>query len=238
MEHLRPGDPTLIGPHIVLGRLDTETEPAGHTVAPGLPERRFVVRGTDGDRTYLARLPRTDADPRRWTVEASEALRLGAGPGPGIPGFLPVEEVGGTAEAPWCLTPYVPAISLPTALRVHGGPLPEPFVRALGAALARTLSVAHAQGVAHAGLSPAAVLVTCEGPRVSCFGAARAAAPDGERRSGLPGLDSGSLAPEQAAGGRPRPLGDVYALGAVLAYAATGHTVPEREELPRSSASP
>ncbi|MBT2442197.1 serine/threonine protein kinase, partial [Streptomyces sp. ISL-36] len=54
----------------------------------------------------------------------------------------------------------------------------------------------------------------------------------GEPRAGLPGLDPGALAPEQASGGRPRPAGDVYALGAVLAYAATGHTVPERSELP------
>ncbi|MEV6329654.1 serine/threonine protein kinase [Streptomyces sp. NPDC051909] len=259
MEHLRPDDPSRIGPHIVLARPDAEsaeTRPprlpqqaarsggfggsggsgGPEPSAPALPERRFVVRGADGDRTYLARLPRTDVDPVRWAVEAAEAHRLGADAGagarPAIPGFLPVEEVGGTAEAPWCVTPYVPAVSLPAALRAHGGPLPEPVVRALGAALARTLSVAHAQGVTHAGLSPAAVLLTPEGPRVSCFGAARAAAPDGELRSGLPGLDSGSLAPEQAAGGRPRPLGDVYALGAVLAYAATGHTVPEREELP------
>ncbi|MGP3638640.1 serine/threonine protein kinase, partial [Streptomyces sp. 24-1644] len=51
-------------------------------------------------------------------------------------------------------------------------------------------------------------------------------------RSGLPGLDPGSLPPEQAAGGRPRPPGDIHALGAVLAYAATGHTVPDRDELP------
>lgn len=114
----------------------------------------------------------------------------------------------------------------------HGGPLPERVVRALGATIARTLTTAHTHGVTHTGLSPDAVLLTTEGPRLSCFGAVRAAAPDGERRGGLPGLDSGALAPEQADGGRPRPLGDVYGLGAVLAYAATGHTVPERGELP------
>lgn len=47
-------------------------------------------------------------------------------------------------------------------------------------------------------------------------------------------LDPGSLPPEQASGGRPRPLGDVYALGATLAFAAAGHTAPERDELPVS----
>ncbi|MFJ9940565.1 protein kinase family protein [Streptomyces erythrochromogenes] len=220
MRALRHDDPAHIGPHVTLGRLDDEPE---HTASEG----RFIVRGADGDRTFLARLPRPDTDPTRWAIEAEGARRLS------IPGFLPVAEVGGGgAELPWCTAPYVPALPLPAALRAHGGPLPGPVVRALAAALARTLATAHAQGVTHAGLSPAAVLLTADGPRLSCFGAVRAAAPDGEQRSGLPGLDSGSLAPEQAAGGRPRPPGDVYALGAVLAFAATGHTVPERDELP------
>ncbi|NXY98945.1 serine/threonine protein kinase [Streptomyces sp. BR123] len=221
MEWLRHDDPPQIGPHITLARLDAGFEQA-------VSARRFIARSADGDRTFLACLPRIDVDPTRWAIEAEGARRLS------IPGFLPVGEVGGTAELPWCTAPYVPALPLPAALRAHGGPLPEPVARALGAALARTLATAHAHGVTHAGLSPAAVLLTTEGPRLSCFGAVRAAAPDGEQRSGLPGLESGSLAPEQAAGGRPQPLGDVYALGAVLAYAGTGHTVPERNELPSS----
>ncbi|MFE3905162.1 serine/threonine protein kinase [Streptomyces sp. NPDC059153] len=221
MERLRHDDPPRTGPCITLARLDAESEQA-------VPERRFIARSADGDRTFLVRLPRLGADPTRWAIEAEGAGRLS------IPGFLPVGEVGGTGDLTWCTTPYIPALPLPAALRAHGGPLTEPVVRALGAALAQTLATAHAHGVTHAGLSPAAVLLTAEGPRLSCFGAVRAAAPDGERRSGLPGLDSGSLAPEQADGGRPRPLGDVYALGAALAYASTGHTVPERQELPAS----
>ncbi|WP_239484569.1 serine/threonine protein kinase [Streptomyces sp. CS081A] len=219
MEPLRHDDPPWAGSHVLLGRLDADSERA-------VPVRRFVARSADGDRDLLVSLPRPDADPARWAVEAEGARRLS------LPGFLPVTEVGGTAELPWCATPYVPALPLPAALRAHGGPLPEPFVRFLGAALARALATAHARGVTHAGLSPAAVLLTTDGPRASCFGAVRAAGPDGERRDGPPGLDPGCLAPEQAAGGRPRPLGDVYALGAVLAHAATGHTAPERDEIP------
>ncbi|MGW3626552.1 hypothetical protein [Streptomyces sp. NPDC000880] len=45
------------------------------------------------------------------------------------------------------------------ALAVHGGPLPERTVRALGAALAETLTGAHAIGITHAGLPPASVLL-------------------------------------------------------------------------------
>ncbi|MET9554253.1 serine/threonine protein kinase [Streptomyces sp. NPDC006645] len=223
VERLRQDDPPRIGPFVPLGRLDPDSQQA-------VPARRFIARGADGDRTYLVSLPRPDADPTRWSIEAEGARRLA------LPGFQPVEEVGDAAGVPWSRSPYIPVLPLPGALLANGGPLPERVVRALGAALARTLTTAHTHGVTHAGLSPNAVLLTTEGPRLSCFGAVRAAAPDGERRAGLPGLDSGALAPEQADGGRPRPLGDVYALGAVLAYAATGHTVPERGELPPSLA--
>jgi len=222
MERLRQDDPPQIGPYITLARLDAES--TQRTV----PDRRFIARSIDGDPTVIVCIPHVGADPSRWAVEAEGARRLS------IPGLLPVVEVGGTSAFPWRTSAYVPALPLPAALAAHGGPLPEPVVRALGAALAQTLATAHAQGVAHAGLSPAAVLITPEGPRLTCFGAVRSAAPDGEQRSDHPELDAGSLAPEQAQGGRPRPLGDVYALGAVLSYASTGHTVPERDELPVS----
>ncbi|MFF3401221.1 serine/threonine protein kinase [Streptomyces sp. NPDC002659] len=222
MERLRLDDPPQIGPYITVARLDAESSEAT------VPERRLIARSADGERTVIACLPHFGADPSRWAVEAEGVRRVS------IPGLMSVAEVGGSAGLPWYAAEYVPALPLPAALAAHGGPLPEAVVRSLGAALAQTLAIAHAQGVTHAGLSPSAVLVTAEGPRASCFGAVRAAAPDGEQRGGLAGLDSGSLAPEQAQGGRPRPLGDVYALGAVLSYAATGHTVPERDELPAS----
>lgn len=222
MEHLLQDDPHQIGPYAILARFDSKAD------APTVPERRYIARSTDGERTVMACLPLVGSDPGRWAVEAEGARRLSP------PGFVPVAEVGGTASFPWYVTPYVPLLSLPAALATHGGPLPEPCVRSLGAALAATLAAAHAQGVTHAGLVPAAVLLGTEGPYLGCYGAVRSAGADGARRRGLPGLDPGCVPPEQAQGGRPRPLGDAYALGAVLAYASTGHTVPERDELPLS----
>ncbi|WP_405700537.1 serine/threonine protein kinase [Streptomyces sp. NBC_00069] len=220
MERLRQDDPPQIGPFTTLARLDPEA------AERSVPERRYLARSADGERTVLVGVPRVGADPSRWAVEAEGARRLR------LPRFLDVAEVGGTAGFPWYAAPYTPVLPLPAVLAAHGGPLPEDVVRGLGAALAEGLTAAHAQGVAHAGLSPAAVLVTPGGPVLSCFGAVRAAAPDGVHRAGLPGLDPGCLAPEQASGGAPGPLGDVFALGSVLAYASTGHTVPEQSELP------
>ncbi|WP_040875482.1 serine/threonine protein kinase [Streptomyces purpureus] len=227
MERPRPGGAPAtapvpaarqIGPYHLITRLDP---PGGH-----VPCRRFIARSADGDRTVLVNSPLPGADPGRFAVEAEAGRRLMG------PWVAPVAEAAAPGEAPWYAVPYLPALPLPVALAVHGSPLPERTVRALGAALAETLQTAHAQGLTHAGLSPAAVLITGDGPRLTCFGAVRAAAVDGEQRAGLPGLEPGGIAPEQVSGGRPRPPGDIYALGAVLAYAATGHTVPEGDELP------
>ncbi|MFF9065308.1 serine/threonine protein kinase [Streptomyces sp. NPDC014891] len=214
----RPESARRTGPYRLITRLDPP-----RTVVPC---RRFVARTEDGEHTVLLSTPLPGTDPARFAAEA-DAARFLLGPW-----IAPVTAVAEPGEPPWYAGPYVPALPLPVALAVHGGPLPDSTVRAVGAALAEALAAAHHQGLTHAGLSPAAVLLTADGPRLTCFGAVRAAAPDGQPRTGLPGLEPGALAPEQASGGRPRPPGDVFALGAVLAYAATGHTVPERDELP------
>lgn len=209
-----------IGPYVLITALD---DPRSRIP---VPERRHIARSADGEHTVLLSTPLAGTDPQRFMAEA-EASRYLLGQ------FMtPAVTYAASGEAAWHARPYLPALPLPTAVAVHGGPLPERTVRALGAALAEALVIAHGQGLTYAGVSPAAVLLAADGPRLTCFGAVRAAAPDDTARSGLPGLEQGSLPPEQASGGRPRPLGDVYALGATLAYAATGHTMPERDELP------
>ncbi|MGW1917416.1 serine/threonine protein kinase [Streptomyces sp. NPDC002076] len=210
-----------IGPYTVVTRLDS-----GLPAHTPVPEHRFIARSADGDRTVLLSSPLATVDPQRFMAEADVSrYLLGSW-------VLPAAELAAPGEPAWHARPYLPALPLPVALAVHGGPLPERTVRALGIALAENLAVIHGQNLTHAGLCPAAVLIAADGPRLTCFGAVRAAAPDGASRQEVPGLDPGSLSPEQAAGGQPRPLGDVYALGATLAYAATGYTMPEREELP------
>ncbi|MCX5343249.1 serine/threonine protein kinase [Streptomyces atratus] len=221
MQQPRRTSARQIGPYTVITRLD----PTGPGAMP-VPERRFIARTADGDRTSVVSVPRNGVDSARFLVEA-QAARCHLGPW-----FAPVTEYAEPSMPTWCARPYVPAVPLPTALAVHGGPFTGDTLRALSLCLAETLATAHASGLTYAGVSPTAVLLAGDGPRLTCFGAVRTAAEDGQPRSGLPGLEPGSLAPEQATGGRPRPPGDVYALGAVLAYAATGHTVPDREELP------
>ncbi|WP_413753512.1 serine/threonine protein kinase [Streptomyces sp. R-74717] len=221
MQQPRRTSARQIGPYTVITRLD----PAGPGALP-VPERRFIARNADGDKTSVVSVPLDDAASARFLIEA-QAARCHLGPW-----FAPVTEYAEPGMPTWCARPYVPAVPLPTALAVHGGPFTEDTLRTLGLCLAETLATAHASGLTYAGVSPTAVLLAGDGPRLTCFGAVRTAAEDGQPRAGLPGLEPGSLPPEQATGGRPRPPGDVYALGAVLAYAATGHTVPDRDELP------
>ncbi|WP_431041870.1 hypothetical protein ACQUSR_08065 [Streptomyces sp. P1-3] len=176
MEPLSRDDPRSLGPYHVIGRLD----PVAGTV-PGTA-RRFIGRAAGGERTVLlaVSLAERAEDPgylARFRAEAQAAWRLTGDPArPWQLGRLaPVAEVADQAQGPaWSAGPYLPVLPLPVALEVYGGPLPEGAVRALGAALAETLVALHVAGHAHAGISPDAVLIAEDGPRLAGFGAVRA----------------------------------------------------------------
>ena len=118
---------------------------------------------------------------------------------------------------------YVPAPSLSRLARACG-PLPTATVRWLAAGCAEALVSIHGAGLVHRDLKPSNVLVAPDGPRVIDFGVARAA----ERieltaAHGAVGTPA-YMAPEQARDTKQASVAsDVYALGATLAYAATGH---------------
>ncbi|NUR88380.1 MAG: PQQ-binding-like beta-propeller repeat protein, partial [Nonomuraea sp.] len=122
---------------------------------------------------------------------------------------------------PWLATVYVSGPSLQSAVET-GGPMAEPQVRVLGARLAEALAAIHRAGIIHRDLKPSNILLADDGPRVIDFGISRAA--DGTSLTATGGVigSAGYMSPEQLAGHDLTPASDVFALGAVIAYAATG----------------
>ncbi|MER7173045.1 serine/threonine-protein kinase [Streptomyces mesophilus] len=127
------------------------------------------------------------------------------------------------ADLPWLATVYVPGPSLTEAVR-SGGPLTEPYLRRLGAGLVEALMAIHAAGIVHRDLKPSNVLLAADGPRVIDFGISRLAGSSSITQAGVVMGTPPFMAPEQLSGGSVGPPTDVFALGGVLAFAATGRS--------------
>jgi serine/threonine protein kinase len=125
------------------------------------------------------------------------------------------------AQLPWMATAYVEGPSLADAVEEHG-PLPPEAVLSLAAGLAEGLQAIHRAGLVHRDLKPSNVLLASDGPRVIDFGISWAG--EGVRLTddGMTVGSPGYLSPEQARGREVDEASDVFSLGAVLAYAATG----------------
>ncbi|MEU4497139.1 protein kinase [Streptomyces sp. NPDC023998] len=133
----------------------------------------------------------------------------------------PVIDADAEAQQPWLATAYVPGPSLADAVSQHGK-LPVETVLLLVAGIAEALHVIHGAGIVHRDLKPANVLLASDGPRVIDFGIARAADATSLTSSGVTIGTPSFMAPEQAAGSQVTPATDIFALGQVAAYAATG----------------
>jgi serine/threonine protein kinase len=127
------------------------------------------------------------------------------------------------ARPPWLVTAYVPGPSVYEAVAGHG-PLPTDTVLLLMAGIAEALQVIHGAGLVHRDLKPSNVLLAADGPRVIDFGIARAADATSMTRTGMAIGSPGFMAPEQVEGQSATPAVDVFALGAVAAYAALGRS--------------
>jgi serine/threonine protein kinase len=124
-------------------------------------------------------------------------------------------------SVPWLATAYVAGPSLTEAVAAQG-PLPVASVLTLAAGLAEGLEAIHAVGVVHRDLKPSNVLLAEDGPRVIDFGISRAAEATMLTQVGTVIGSPGFMSPEQAEGNVAGPPSDVFSLGAVLAFAATG----------------
>jgi serine/threonine protein kinase len=206
---LQPDDPRDIGPYRLLGQLGSGG--MGQVFlgmsAGGRPIAVKVIR------TELA----TDPDFRdRFRREVAAAQK--------VSGLFTALVVDADLDCPmpWLATAYVPGPSLTEAVRGHG-PLPVRSVLALTAGLAEGLGAIHAAGVVHRDLKPSNVLLAEDGPRVIDFGISEAAEASVAAGASVTIGSPGYMSPEQVLGLNIGPSSDIFSLGAVLTFAATGH---------------
>ncbi|GGP94103.1 hypothetical protein GCM10010187_06720 [Actinomadura coerulea] len=209
MGPLQPGDPVGVGGYRILARLGA----GGMGVV-------YLARSRGG-RLAALKLIRPDSaeDPG-----FRERFRREIGAAGKVSGLYtaPVLDADADASQPWFAAGFVPAPTLKEAVE-DGGALPEPAVRALGAGLAEALQAVHGAGLVHRDLKPGNVLLAEDGPKIIDFGIAKVVdATQITRTGGMIGTLA-YLAPEQVAGAKDAgPGADVFALGGVLVYAATG----------------
>ncbi|GAA0917995.1 protein kinase domain-containing protein [Streptomyces thermoalcalitolerans] len=206
---LEPEDPERIGGYRLLGRL-----------GQGGMGRVFLAEDAEGHRVAVKLVHEEfAADPefrRRFSREVEAAGKV-------LSFFtVPLVDSGGDARTPWLATQYVSGPSLSAAVH-RDGPLPVERLCSLAAALGEALVVIHAAGIVHRDLKPSNVLLADDGPRVIDFGIARAADSEELTRAGHALGTFGYAPPEQVVAEEPvGPAGDVFSLGGVLLFAATG----------------
>lgn len=210
MRNLDPTDPPAIGGYPLLARLG----------AGGMGQV-FLSRTPSGRLLALKTVrPEFGADP---AFEERFAREISSSDQARSPWVVAVVDHSPAGHRPqWLATEYVAAPSLADWVRRHG-PLPESAVRSLAMELAEGLRAVHRAGLAHRDVKPSNVLLARRHPLLIDFGIARAADDTRHTRTGGVVGTPGYMAPEQVTGGSSAAEpGDIFALGAVLVYAATG----------------
>ena len=208
MEPLAADDPQQVGGYRLharlgaggMGQVFLGFSPAGRAVAVKVIHRQFAR-----DPEFVRRFGR-EVEAARAVSGAFTAPVVAAGPGD---------------DPPWLATVFVPGPSLAEVI-AHTGPLPEPAVWRLAGGLIEALQAVHAGGLVHRDLKPANVLLAADGPRLIDFGISRALEDAAMSMTSLIVGTPAFMSPEQAAGRPVGPASDVFALGSVIAFAATG----------------
>ncbi|MFJ9909453.1 protein kinase [Streptomyces sp. NPDC101152] len=209
MQSLESTDPAAIGGYPLLARLGAggmgqvylSRTPTGRPLALKTV-RPDLAAAPDFERRFAREIRTSDRVRSPWTVSVVDFSP---------PGHRPL----------WLVTEYVAAPALSDWVAGHGA-LPPAALRTLAAELAAALAAVHACGLTHRDVKPSNVLLGRDRPMLIDFGIARAA--DDSRHTSTGGVigSPGYLAPEQAAGGAIAEAGDIFSLGAVLVFAATG----------------
>ncbi|MDI2130970.1 protein kinase domain-containing protein [Yinghuangia seranimata] len=207
MEALRAEDPSVVAGYRMLARLGA-----------GGMGRVYLAR-SPGGRPVAFKVIRADfADDPDFRVRFAREVAAARA----VSGVFtaPVLDADPQGDPPWLATGYVAGVALNDAV-ARFGPLPD-ALGTLAGGLAEALVAVHGAGLVHRDLKPGNVMLAADGPRLIDFGIARALEGGTITGTGLLVGSPGFLAPEQAGTGPIGPATDVFALGSVLTYAATG----------------
>ncbi|MFJ4863709.1 protein kinase [Streptomyces sp. NPDC088748] len=207
---LSPHDPTELGGYELLGRI-------GH----GGMGQVYLGESPGGEPAAVKVIKPSVVDSETRQRFAQEVEILKTIWGARIAALLDADP---EADRPWLATEYIEGLDLSRHVASHG-PLPSLLTASLGATLAEALATVHKQGLLHRDLKPANVLLGPNGPKIIDFGLAVFA--ESSVSLTAPNTVVGTpscMPPEQANGEKPlTPAVDVYALGAVLLFAVSGH---------------
>jgi predicted Ser/Thr protein kinase len=201
---LGPGDPRQIGNFEIIGLLG----------AGGMGE--VYLGAADGQYVAVKLIRPQLVSPERFKREIAILHRVPPGVAPQVLAY------DSTAARPWFAAEYVPGITLDEAVQ-GSGPLPRGALWLLLARTAAQLREIHEAGIVHRDLKPANVMLVPDSVKLIDFGIARDGAQKRLTGNGVSYGTAGFKAPEQCQDGGPvTDRADVYALGAMLVYAASG----------------
>ncbi|MFD1372267.1 serine/threonine-protein kinase [Actinoplanes sichuanensis] len=213
-EPIGPDDPHRIGGYRVLRRLGSGGMGTVY-LAESDPGRLVAVK------VVRPALASDEAFRDRFRTEVQRARQ--------VPPFCTAEVLDADPdhEPPYLVIEYVDGPSLADVVRDRG-PLTRANLHGVAIGVATALTAIHAAGVIHRDLKPANVLLPPGTPKVIDFGIARAmdAATQHTLADQMVGT-VGYMAPERFRSGPGEPLtaaADIFAWGAVVAYAGTGRS--------------
>jgi len=217
---LEPGDPASLGQYEVVGKLGEGGQGAV-----------YLGRSPSGEHVAIKLLHaqmNTDSSARtRFAREVEAAQKVS----PFCTAQVLDYDLHG--RPPYIISEYIDGPPLYDVV-LQEGAFQGASLERLAIGTATALAAIHEAGIVHRDFKPNNVLLASDGPRVVDFGIARSV--DSQQSSvtatGMVVGTPGYLAPEQLTGEPLTASVDIFAWGATMVFAATGHSPFEAETLP------
>ena len=207
MESLKKSDPKQIGPFETVARLG-----AGGMGVVYLAQRkseRVAVKVISS--SFMA-----DSSARTRFDRETAALRKAKSP------FVAsVIDSSSANELPWLAVEFISGPSLKELVDDKGQVSKDEWW-SIAIAMSLALAEIHEAGLIHRDIKPANILVSDKGPKIIDFGISHSSDQTSVTETGVLAGSPGWLSPEQFDGLALTPASDIFSLGSVLAYLATG----------------